>query len=189
MLVFINPFRLLYMCLVSISPELMTRPVLWTNPPVSDVASPQVVTIDAPLIQSVYTREKESGTDVIPPFHVYSRYHYEHIYRQRYGNLLSYADYCRLEQALSMMLLTISSSSDGGGEKAVVFNDPWWMDDESVVSYWTKGERNSIDRLLRIDLDKAISEKIEAFPIIYHESGEGRKIPDIIWNQHLQPRI
>lgn len=183
MIVFINPLRLLYMCFISISPEMMSRPIIWTNTPTPDTTA-RIEMIDTPLIQSIYIQEKEQGHDIVPAYHPYSRYHYEHLYMPRYGTVMSYADYCRLEQALSMMLLGIEEDA------VVVFNDPWWMDDESLVSYWTMGERHHIDRRLRIDLDR--TEKLSVFPVINQQDDNGewkRSIPDIVWNQHLQPRL
>jgi len=184
--------------------------LLWTNNAaavlglISPLSSPPltpVVHIDSSYVTNVYHRKVETSKRLIPPFRVYSRYHHDILYDRRYGQKISYAQYCLLEEALALDLLDVTTTSHNAADRkyvVIVFDDPWWMDDESVISYWTKKERSHVDRRFVLNLDTWRQQGFPSLPIIRQETKtkdivdittDRRTLPIMIWNPFAQPRM
>jgi len=160
----------------------MVPQCIWTNEPMvipllQKEKANMYLHIDTPLLHSL-ALTTSSSSRMMPSYHSFSRYHYEILYKSRYGHVMSYVEYCQLEEKLAMMVLERHS--------ILCFDDPWWMDDQSIISYFTKEERSNIKRVLEVDL----SQSQTLLPVIRIE-------PDLIqqrqplfhWHSWSVPRV
>lgn len=92
-------------------------------------------------------------TTTIPVFHPYSRFHYENVYQARFGRVVSYNDYCRLEDATANIVISLVHDTRPIVHYMIVFPDDGWLESESIVSYMTSDEYKNTLRISFLDLD------------------------------------
>lgn len=93
--------------------------------------------------------EIQENKKIIPPYHVYSRFHYQLLY-PRFQQFLSYSDYCLMEERLSDVLRAYLLDAKSS---LFVLEDPYWFYDDSLISYFTLEEKKGVERNLIVDLD------------------------------------
>ena len=89
----------------------------------------------------------------IPSFHTYSRFHYEDIYQSRYGQTISYNEYCRIEDAVAKIIIAFLHDTKRDVHYVFVFPDDGWLESESIVSYMTLDEYKKTLRIANVNLD------------------------------------
>ena len=99
-------------------------------------------------------------TSTIPVFHPYSRFHYENVYQARFGRVVSYNDYCRLEDATAKIVIALVHDTRSRVHYMIVFPDDGWLESESLVSYMTSDEYENTLRMSFLDLDDLSREAV-----------------------------
>jgi hypothetical protein len=116
-------------------------------PPGFDITSMRQVTLD----QLKAFHEEKKKDPVIPPFHVYSRFHHDYIY-QRYSEIVPYSVYCTVEEDIAKLILHLMNEPDPDPFLFIVQKQEWFFE-ESFQSFLTSEEKKKIDTTLMIDLD------------------------------------
>ena len=89
---------------------------------------------------------------------------------------MEYNQYCLLEEKLSNI---IRSYLESRKNYLFVFENENWLQDESIISYYTQEERKHIDRYTIVNLD--ILPKINTIPPVPHKI--------FFWNKFNHPHI
>lgn len=85
----------------------------------------------------------------VPRFHTYSKFHYQVIF-SRFRDVIGYSDYCLLEERIAEI---ISAYIGAGEPRMFIFEDESWLNEESVTSYFTAGEKERVVRYTIRNLD------------------------------------
>jgi hypothetical protein len=110
-------------------------------PPSLDTTSVRQVTMEQLLT--------EDHKFIMPPFHVYSRFHHDFLYG-RYATILPYPNYCGAEEKVAQMVVPLLRGSE---PVLLIVQRQEWLYDESWMSFLTSTEKQLIDTTLMVDLD------------------------------------
>ena len=128
------------------------------------------------LDQLVSSHEKGNKDDhVIPPFHVYTRFHHDYLY-SRYSQIVSYPQYCLAEEDIAQLVVHLIHQPD---PFLFIVQKSEWFFDESFQSFLTKEEKKEIDTTLMIDLDA--HPHLDILPRTNHRL--------LFWNRYERPTI
>lgn len=84
--------------------------------------------------------------------HVFSRFHYQHLYKRFSSVLPSYPEFCTLEENIAGILRSYLRDTRDISHM-FVFEDEDWLWTDSIFSYFSQEERNQMERVLIQDLD------------------------------------
>jgi len=104
-------------------------------------------------LKRLFEMNEKTKKHVVPLFHIQTRFHYEYIFASRYSNKITYSQYSLLEEALSDIMIQCINDTRPQFFYIFVFGDPIWMNDDSVVSYFTRNELQQMKRYQLIDLE------------------------------------
>jgi len=116
-------------------------------PPGLDVTLMRQITLD----QLMTSHEDKKKDPVIPPFHVYSRFHHDYLYN-RYSEIVPYNLYCTVEEDIAKLVVHLLNEPDPDPFLFIVQKQEWFFE-ESFQSFRTTEEKKKIDTTLMIDLD------------------------------------
>lgn len=85
----------------------------------------------------------------VPHFHTYSRFHYQVLFK-RFQDVIGYSDYCLLEEQIAKIIEAYIGIDE---PRLFIFEDEGWLNDESVMSYFTAGEKERVERYTIRNLD------------------------------------
>lgn len=94
-------------------------------------------------------KNKIQNKNIIPIYHVYSKFHYQIIFN-RFKDFLNYNEYCLLEESIANIITAYLNSDQ---KFLFIFENENWLNDESILSYLTNEEKNKIDRYIIRNLD------------------------------------